>query len=107
MDVFAADEVNGSVLDVVLGGSKLDLKPISVKPVETAEEEQVGDPQTELPGEQDTAVKGGGEDSTTLEQKLRRSTRVRRTPQRFEDLDTVLIWDPLTVEGTMESSDEE
>lgn len=84
MDELTVGEDDGVIIDESVGGSKLELPEVSVEPSKESQERQARESPMQVGQEQEPGNEDTGEMFTTREHELRRSTRVERTPQRFE-----------------------
>lgn len=104
VDAFTFDEYDSFILDYLIVGSKLQVYPVPVHPPGEAEEEHVRGSTTKIAEEQDSENEDRGEEPTTTELTLRRSTRVMKEPLRFEHFGPIVIEDPVTMCEAIEVS---
>lgn len=107
VSAFTVDENESFILDDSIGGSKLELQPVSVQISDEAQEQKARNSPVQFAEQQDIGNEDTGERFTTPEQEFRRSTRVTKISQRFEHFATVTIEDLETMEEATESSNKE
>lgn len=97
------DEDDGFISDVLVGGSELAL--VAVELPGKASKEKLRESPKEVDEQRNAGDENAGETFATLEQMLKRSTRVTELLPCFGYLATVAINDPVMMYKAMESSD--